>query len=139
MKKNYFILCVLSLLITTYSSAQVAINKTGNSPDGSALLDVQSDSLGILIPRMTEAQRDAITNPIAGLLIYQSDGVLGFYYYNGTDWGLIGSGAFAIDDLADGKTGENNVFLGEGSGENAFGSDGRNVAVGTNALYSNSE
>jgi hypothetical protein len=53
------------------------------APDASALLDVSSTTKGMLIPRMTTAQRDAIASPATGLLIYQSDGTAGFYYYDG--------------------------------------------------------
>ena len=38
---------------------QVAINTTGSAPDVSAMLDISSTSKGILIPRMTLAQRPA--------------------------------------------------------------------------------
>src|SRR5690606_37276552 len=41
---------------------------------------------GILIPRMSEAQRDAIATPATGLLIFQTDGSEGFYYFDGTNW-----------------------------------------------------
>jgi hypothetical protein len=58
-------------------------------PHSSALLDVSSTSKGLLIPRMTYAQRNAIVSPANGLLIYQTDGGVqgaGFYYYNGSAW-----------------------------------------------------
>lgn len=44
----------------------------GGSPDGSAKLDVQSTSGGLLVPRMTTTQRDAITSPADGLIIYNT-------------------------------------------------------------------
>jgi hypothetical protein len=53
--------------------AQVGINGTGNSPDPSAMLDVQSTSSGFLPPRMTSAQRDGIASPASGLIIYNTD------------------------------------------------------------------
>jgi len=55
-------------------SAQTAIG--GNTPDPSAMLDVQSTVApfkGFLPPRMTNAQRDAISNPSEGLIIYNTD------------------------------------------------------------------
>ena len=39
---------------------------------------------------MSEAERDSINNPSKGLLIFQNDETVGFYYYNGTTWTLIG-------------------------------------------------
>ena len=35
---------------------------------------------------MTLAQRDAITSPQTGLLIFQTDNSPGFYFYDGTQW-----------------------------------------------------
>ena len=70
-------------------------------------------------------------------MIYQTDDTSGFYYYDGTSWGLIGTEAFSINDLADGKTGGNSVFLGSGAGANDDGSDNKNVAVGDSALKAN--
>ena len=62
---------VIIALITTYSlEAQVSVSSDGSDPNPSAMLDVKSTNLGMLIPRMTSAQRDAITNPAEGLLIF---------------------------------------------------------------------
>ena len=82
-----FILC-LSLVINVYkSNAQsVAINATGASADPSAILDVSSTTKGLLAPRMTFAQRSLISAPSAGLLVYQTDALAGFYYNNGNSW-----------------------------------------------------
>lgn len=59
-----------------------------NSPDASSVLDIRSASndKGILIPRMTQAQRNAISSPAIGLMIFQTDGNIGFYFYNGSSW-----------------------------------------------------
>ena len=75
------------MLLTTLSYAQVGINT--NTPDASSALEIESTTGGILIPRMTETQRDAIVSPAAGLMIYQTDEVSGFYFYNGTLWTKI--------------------------------------------------
>ena len=55
-------------------------------PDPSALLDLNSTSKGLLLPRMSEAQRNAIKNPAAGLVIFQTDQGVGTYTYDGTTW-----------------------------------------------------
>ena len=57
-----------------------------NSPNNSAILDVSSTSKGILIPRMTASQKNAISSPTTGLLIFQTDAPTDFYYYNGSSW-----------------------------------------------------
>ena len=64
----------------------MAINTTGATANTSAILDVSSTTQGMLVPRMTAAQRTAITvgSTQTGLLVYQTDGTAGFYFYNGT-------------------------------------------------------
>jgi hypothetical protein len=52
----------------------------------SAALTVESNQQGILLPRMTLEERDAIANPATSLLIFQTDDTPGFYYFNGTEW-----------------------------------------------------
>lgn len=79
----FFIL--LTVFISNKGLTQsVAINTTSSSPDASALLDVQSTTKGVLFPRMLEAERTAIVSPATGLLVYQTDGVNGYYYNSGT-------------------------------------------------------
>ncbi len=67
-----------------YSFAQVSIGIT--SPDASSILDLTSISKGLLAPRMTQAQKTAIASPATGLLIFQTDGTAGFYFYTGSSW-----------------------------------------------------
>ncbi len=87
MKKFTLLILALTILISSNLWSQgVAINNTGTDPDNSAILDVSSDTAGILIPRMTKAFRDAISTPATGLMIYQTDNTHGFYYYNGASW-----------------------------------------------------
>jgi uncharacterized protein (TIGR02145 family) len=70
---------------------QISINSDASAPDASAILDVKSTTMGMLTPRMTSVQRNAITSPANGLLIYQTDDTAGFYFYTGTGWAFIGS------------------------------------------------
>jgi len=84
MKKITLLILTLALSLTaTY--AQVAINTDGTPPDSSAILDVQSTTRGMLIPRLTTAQRNTLTHLSPGLIIYDTD-VKSFFYYNGTSW-----------------------------------------------------
>jgi microcystin-dependent protein len=69
-----------------FTHAQVAVNTDGSSPNASAMLDVKSTAKGILIPRMTAAERGLIASPVAGLLVYQTNAPAGYYYYTGTAW-----------------------------------------------------
>ena len=59
------------------------------TPNASSSLDITSTSKGILIPRMTQAQRNAIVSPATGLMIFQTNNTPGFYYYNGTAWTAV--------------------------------------------------
>jgi hypothetical protein len=96
MKKALFTLTVAigTLLTGNGASAQgVAVNTSGSAPDASAMLDVASTTRGLLAPRMTAAQKTAIATPATGLMIYQTDGTAGFYYYDGSAWTAIGGGA----------------------------------------------
>jgi hypothetical protein len=80
----FFLFAVMGM----FAHSQVAINNDGSLPDNSAILDVSSTSKGFLLPRMTQAQRDAITSPAAGLIMWCSDcSVTGeVQVFNGTTW-----------------------------------------------------
>jgi hypothetical protein len=45
---------------------------------------------------MTSAQRTAISSPATGLIVYQTDGTDGFYYYDGSAWVLLINGTDAL-------------------------------------------
>jgi hypothetical protein len=81
--KSYMGYKILFLvLIANISYAQTGIGTT--TPHASAKLDISSTDKGLLIPRMTSAQRGLISLPANGLLVYQTDGVIGFYVNSGT-------------------------------------------------------
>lgn len=62
----------------------LTVNGTTITP--SAALEVTSTTQGLLLPRMTKTQRDAIGSPVAGLAVYQTDNTPGLRVYNGTNW-----------------------------------------------------
>jgi microcystin-dependent protein len=84
--KTIIILFTAFTLCSLLSHAQVAINTNGAVPAASAMLDVTSSSKGLLVPRMTSAQRGSIASPATGLMVYQTNSPAGYYYYNGTTW-----------------------------------------------------
>jgi len=93
MNRLLSILFISSVFCTTGVYAQ-NVGVGTSSPDNSAKLDVTATDGGLLIPRMTEVQRDAISSPATGLMIFQTNGTVGFYFYDGTAWtALSGSGA----------------------------------------------
>lgn len=84
MYMKIILLPVLLLFATAAGAQGVAIGNDNTPPDASAMLDIRSDSKGLLIPRLTQAQRNAIATPATGLLIYQTDATPGFYFNSGT-------------------------------------------------------
>ncbi len=70
-------------------SAQVAINTNGATAHPSAMLDVTSAQRGVLVPRMTTAERTAISAPATGLLVYDTD-TGQFWYFDGVEWLPLG-------------------------------------------------
>lgn len=84
MKHLLTILMVLAALLV--KAQNVVIAEAESTADASAILDVQSDTKGILIPRMRENQRNLIDLPATGLLVFQTDGASGFYFYDGARW-----------------------------------------------------
>lgn len=77
-------LLLFFFLITLIGNAQIGIGTT--VPDATAILDITSTAKGILAPRMTTAQRTAITTPAQGLLVYDTDLKLFYYFSSPSGW-----------------------------------------------------
>ena len=123
----------------------ITVNTVGDvgigtaTPSSGAILDITATDGGLLIPRMTQVQRDAIGSPATGLLVYQTNNTPGFYYYNGTAWTNL-----SIDNLGN-HTATQNVQLGtnwlSGDGGNegltisATGDIGMGIASPINNLH----
>ncbi len=69
MKANKYLIPIL-ILMSINATSQVAINTNGSLPDSSAMLDIQSTSKGVLLPRMNISERSAIPNPAEGLSVF---------------------------------------------------------------------
>jgi len=84
-----YVLVIIILLISANTFAQIGIGT--KNPAASAALEVTSstNNKGILIPRITATQKDAIASPAQGLLVYQTTAPIGFYYYTGNSWKLM--------------------------------------------------
>ena len=93
MKITTLILTGLLLITMSYTSfSQVGINTT--TPDASAALQIESSSGGLLPPRMTYDQMNAIVSPAEGLMVYCSNCYpKGMYFYDGEEFlsGITGS------------------------------------------------
>ena len=75
-------------LLSTNIYAQVGIGTL--TPNASAMLDVESTTKGLLTPRMTSAERTAISNPANGLLVYDTT-ENAFYFYKASTWTKLDS------------------------------------------------
>jgi len=95
MKKTLFIL--FSLTFTVISYAQVAISASSITPNAHAMLEVVAVDKGVLIPRLTAADRTnmVLTSTEDGLTVYDTDSK-SFWYWNGTDWSEM-----ATDNIVD--------------------------------------
>ena len=85
--KNLLLACLFTYLLFMLSqqvNAQIGVNTDGTNPDPSAMLDVKSTTKGLLPPRMTFEEMNAIVNPASGLMVYC------------TDCGSNGSGTLAM-------------------------------------------
>ena len=82
-----FLTVVFLILSVSQSFAQTGIGTA--TPNASAKLEIASTDKGLLIPRMTSAQRGLIPSPANGLLVYQTDGDAGFYVNIGTSSSLV--------------------------------------------------
>jgi hypothetical protein len=80
---------LLTIVVSVPALAQIGIGT--KTPAPSAALEVSSttNNKGILIPRLTATQKDAIASPAEGLLVYQTTAPIGFYYYTGGAWKLM--------------------------------------------------
>ncbi len=82
-------LCMFSII--SYGQNNVGIGTT--TPDPSAVLEMESTNKGVLVPRMTSAQRVAIVAPVDALLVYDTDIDCFYYFVTATGWQNLCAGA----------------------------------------------
>ena len=98
MKKLFYLsIAFIGLVIcpNSFVNAQgLGVNTTGAPADNSAGIDIDFVDKGMLLPRMTTSQRDAISNPATGLTIFNTDCQL-YNYNSGTpgapNWAIVNS------------------------------------------------
>jgi hypothetical protein len=84
------------LVIISISTINAQVGVGTNTPNASAALDVTSTTKGLLTPRMTSAQRVAISTPADGLVVYQTDNTPGLYCYVNGAWSALGGGSSQV-------------------------------------------
>lgn len=98
--KLFTIIGLMFFLPVAVMAQSLSVNTDGTVADASAMLDVKSTTKGLLVPRMSRTERNAIASPATGLLVFQNaPDSIGYYYYNGTAWTWLLSGS-NTDSLA---------------------------------------
>jgi hypothetical protein len=113
--KTLIITLILILAYSLINGQSVSINNDGSLPHAGAILDIQSTSKGVLVPRMTTAQRTAISNLTEGLLVFDSS-TGSFWFYSSGTW----------KELTDSES-----SYWQGNGSNIYFNSG-NVGIGDN-------
>jgi|GEM_PF-3530772 len=112
-----------STLMTILASGRIGIGTA--APDASALLDITSTTGGILPPRLTTVQKNAISSPAAGLTLYDST-LNKLNVYNGSAWKNVGSTEIG-GEVTNGVLGSI-LFIGDGT---ILGQDNANFNYST--------
>lgn len=115
-------------------------------PDESAILDLNSSSKGLLLPRLSEKQRTVIPSPAEGLIVYQNDGNKGIYIYQSGKWNNITSLSSTNTRMMNASIGTltpNYLLIGDSNGDvattnkifidNSGGFYDGNIGFGTNS------
>ncbi|NPD46886.1 MULTISPECIES: hypothetical protein [unclassified Lentimicrobium] len=137
--KTRLLFLMLFLGFISISQAQVSINTEGNDPHESAMLDVSSNEKGLLIPSMSAIEREAISNPANGLMVFDIDNSSFWFYSTSTNQWEVMTGAIvtALNDLMDARTNTTSIFIGDMSGQHISGNN--NVTLGVGAMRNHEE
>jgi uncharacterized protein (TIGR02145 family) len=105
MKKNILFISIL-VMTSIAASAQVKVGDNPTTINGSAVLEIESTTKGMLLPRMTTAERTAIATPAVGLQVYDTTENAN-YFFDGTAWQKSASGTIKF---VNGTTPSNAVY-----------------------------
>ena len=160
------LLLLTSILLTTIGSMAQSVGINTTTPHSTAILDVKSNTKGVLLPRTSTISRLAIVNPAKGLILYDTT-ASSFYFYSGTAWQPISAGnngwsitgnpgtnpatnfigttdnqplRFRVNNLWAGEINStsSNVFFGVSAGNISTSGQG-NMAMGDHALFALTE
>lgn len=84
--KNFLLITLLFICLSPLWAQNIGIGTA--SPSNKAILDIQSNSKGLLVPRMSSVERDSIFPSISdsGLLVFQTNTPAGYYFWTGSGW-----------------------------------------------------
>ncbi len=115
------VVSIILLFLTNLTFGQQRVGVGTLAPDQSAQLELSTQNKGVLIPRMTSAQRNMIPNPTNGLLVFDITTV-GFWYFDGVQWvqpfgstglqGPVGITGITGPTGAQGPTGQPGIIVG---------------------------
>ena len=103
MKTHFFrwAVALLPVLWLPFAAGAQSVGIGTAVPDAKAALEIKASDRGLLIPRLTAAQRAGIAAPPQGLLVYQTDAPEGFYYAAGSPvaWVFLNPAGGGADNL----------------------------------------
>lgn len=130
---------ISGVLILTFNlffviNAQIGINDSGSNPHSSAILDINSNNKGLLVPRMNQIEIELISNPANGLIVFNTTNNK-FYAYiqSSNEWKEINYGEGTIPGPWDGSCGDSITYGGETYGSLQIGSQcwmSKNLNIG---------
>lgn len=92
----FFSFSVLSLQNFAQS---VGISSVSITADASSIMELRTTTKGLLIPRMTTGERDAIASAATGLIVYNTS-INNFNFYNGSSWVVLSSGSGFVNSVS---------------------------------------
>lgn len=121
LQKLFYINVLCLLLMNNALSQNVGIGTT--TPNASAKVDIQSTNGGILIPRMSTAQRTGIASPANGLLVF--DNTTNSFWYYSSSWVELLTAGNTLDNAYDeGGVGSGRTITADNGSVIVQGSDG---------------
>jgi hypothetical protein len=101
MKSKLNLLAALLILLlfssNTILAQSMGISNSAITPDASSILEMRTTGKGMLIPRMTETERNNISSPATGLMLYNTSSNQ-YNFYNGSAWVAWGSTTYLTVD-----------------------------------------
>lgn len=113
--KKTLLIAIIVIVANLPALSQVGIGTS--DPNPSAILDLSSNTKGVLVPRMTTAERTVISNPSEGLLVYDLT-THSYWFFKGSAWRELPSG-----------------FFGDETNNTTFESDGTLVMNGNATVF----